>query len=114
MRAPPSLGAPADALTAVRVAFAKDEPDAANGVNQLDRIVDVHLAAQGHVDVDDVVERRRPRRLFRRRARVSRAERPALVAKEVFEQLEFAHGQLDRVTAPGDLAVVRSTSRCAQ
>ena len=56
-------------------------------MNQLDRIVDVHLAAQpGDVHIDHVVERRRPRRLLPDVAgeRLARNDLP-LVAKEVFD-----------------------------
>src|SRR5688500_18864218 len=90
----------------LRLAFAKHEADAAHGVDEPDRLLQIDLPAQARdVYVDDVVERRRARGLFPDVAgqRLPR-HHLSLMPEQVLEQLEFADGQLDRFVAAGDLA----------
>ena len=83
-------------------------------MNQLDRVVEIDLAAQPRdVDVDHVVERRRARGFLPdiARQRLARHDLP-LIPQQILEQLEFADGELDRLAAPAiTLRVTRSISR---
>src|SRR6185436_20204403 len=91
---------------ASRLTFAQHEPDAANGVNQFERLLDVDLAAQARdVDVDHVVEGRRPRGFlpYVARKRLTRHDL-TVIAHQVFEQLELTYRELDRLAGARDLA----------
>jgi hypothetical protein len=85
-------------------AFSQDEADAANGVNEARGSFGVDLLPQTrNLDVDDVVEWRRSPRFFPDLARQHLARHEvALMAEQIFEELELARRQLEQsLTAHG-------------
>src|SRR5207244_2905456 len=79
-------------------AFSQDEPHATHRVNEAVARVGVDLLPQPcHLHVDDIVERRRPARLFPHLARqhLARHQVP-LMTEQVFEELELSGGQIEQ------------------
>ena len=84
------------------VRLREHEPDTTHGVNQLDWLLVIDLAAQPrNVHVDDVVEWRGARRLLPdvARQRFTRDDL-TLVAHQVLEQFELAYRQVDGSARP--------------
>src|SRR5947209_12723703 len=86
------------------LAFLQHEPNTSHGVYEPLAHVCIDLLSQsGDLDIDHVIERRRTPRLFPDLSREHFARHQmALVAQEVFQQLEFANRQIEEtLTAHG-------------
>src|SRR5262249_58961456 len=89
-------------------AFPQDEADTPNRVNETRRAFRIDLSAEPRdLNVDHVVERRRATGLLPDVAGQHFArDQVALMAQQVFEQLELARRQIDQLVgaghAPGD------------
>ena len=75
-------------------------------MNQLDRLLHIDLSAEpGDVDVDHIVQRRRPGRLLPHLTRQSFArDNLALMSEQIFQQLELANCQIDGLPSAADLS----------